>query len=230
MMGFEVIPGFFGKIPACGDFVSRQLPAAFVAAWDDWLQACLIASKQRLGDQWLDYYLNSPIYRFVLSAGCCGDKSAAGVLMPSVDRVGRYYPLTLAASADAHFPVTHLLASAAQWFERLETLALSALEDDFELTRFEHALGVATLVLDEAEKKPGSKVANLFFSTEIDNGTGTACESMAGKLLEQFLPLNSIWSTSGSEIIRPQLMLFKGMPAPGAYAYFLTGGETALSK
>lgn len=89
-------PGFYGKLPALGDFVSRRLPRQFIEPWDQWLQSAIAASREQLGSDWLDVYLTSPIWRFGLGAGVCGTGAWAGVLMPSVDKVGRYYPLTLA--------------------------------------------------------------------------------------------------------------------------------------
>ncbi|TIU04376.1 MAG: type VI secretion system-associated protein TagF, partial [Mesorhizobium sp.] len=32
-----ILPGFYGKMPATGDFVTRRLPGDFVRAWDRWL-------------------------------------------------------------------------------------------------------------------------------------------------------------------------------------------------
>ena len=93
--------GFFGKLPALGDFVERALPAEFVTPWDAWLQRAIAASRASLGEQWLDIYLTSPLWRFVLGAGPCGARAWAGVMMPSVDRVGRYFPLTVAAPLPA---------------------------------------------------------------------------------------------------------------------------------
>jgi type VI secretion system protein ImpM len=89
--------GCYGKIPARGDFVRLGLPRAFVEPWDAWLGRGLNASRAALGDLWLDAWLEAPIWHFVLAAGVCGDEAAIGLWMPSVDRVGRHFPLTLAA-------------------------------------------------------------------------------------------------------------------------------------
>ena len=88
--------GFYGKLPARGDFVSRRLPRSFVEPWDAWLQQGFASSRDHLGDGWLEAYLTSPIWRFVLAPGVCGPAGVAGVVMPSVDSVGRYFPLTIA--------------------------------------------------------------------------------------------------------------------------------------
>jgi type VI secretion system protein ImpM len=81
--------GFFGKLPGNGDFVHRRLPRSFVDPWDRWIQRGVAASRTQMGETWLDTYLKSPMWRFVLAPGPCGTQGWMGVLMPSVDRVGR---------------------------------------------------------------------------------------------------------------------------------------------
>ncbi|WP_286800080.1 type VI secretion system-associated protein TagF, partial [Pseudomonas sp. UBA4034] len=92
--------GFYGKLASRGDFVSRALPQSFIGPWDNWLAAGLLASQNSLGAGWLNAYLVSPLWRFVLAPGVCGPDAAAGVVMPSIDRVGRYFPRAVVALLD----------------------------------------------------------------------------------------------------------------------------------
>lgn len=126
--------GFFGKVPSLGDFVSRRLPPAFLNPWDAWLQAGLQCSRERLDEQWLEAYLCSPIWHFALAAGVCGEQGWAGVMIPSVDRVGRYFPLTVAAAVGVLSP------SDTAWYGEVERLALSALSEVFSLEAFDESL------------------------------------------------------------------------------------------
>ncbi len=121
--------GLFGKLPARGDFVQLGLPGSFVRPWDAWLQQVMAASQQRMGAAWLAAYLESPVWRFVLPGGMCGAGAVLGLLMPSVDRVGRYYPLTLAAvfSPGAGVPRSD---DAEAWLEDCETAGRAALDED----------------------------------------------------------------------------------------------------
>ena len=64
--------GFYGKLASRGDFVSRALPQSFIGPWDSWLAAGLLASQNSLGGDWLNVYLVSPLWRFVLAPGVCG--------------------------------------------------------------------------------------------------------------------------------------------------------------
>ena len=68
----SAVPGWYGKLPALGDFVSRRLPPEFVRTWDTWLQEGLGTTRAALGDGWLDCYLTAPIWRFVVLPGLVG--------------------------------------------------------------------------------------------------------------------------------------------------------------
>lgn len=125
MAGF----GVFGKIPALGDFLRVGLSAEFVTAWDDWLQRALVTARADLGERWDECYLTAPIWRFTLPAGLAGNSVICGIMMASVDRVGRRYPLTLCAPVSAtETALVHFANS--DRFGRLEDIALTALEEE----------------------------------------------------------------------------------------------------
>lgn len=88
--------GFFGKLPARGDFVRAGLPRDFVARWDGWISGVLPTALEATGDGWLQ----APVWRFCLAPGVCGADPISGLLLPSVDKVGRRFPLTLACFGD----------------------------------------------------------------------------------------------------------------------------------
>jgi type VI secretion system protein ImpM len=224
-------PGLYGKIPALGDFITRRLPARFVDIWDDWLQKALSASRQQLGSGWLDIYLTSPIWRFILSPGICDESVWAGVMMPSVDKVGRYFPLTLAVSVDApRIMPSDLFIKDAGWFERLEHLALSALEDEFELSEFDRRLQLQKLDLTSSvyetdcyKSENSQNVGKFSLCIEmqklrlIDEAFGRVGVCM----LNEFLPTYSLWSTNGSEDMPPSLQIYENLPPEAAYSEFL---------
>ncbi|TXL77145.1 type VI secretion system-associated protein TagF [Vineibacter terrae] len=131
--------GFFGKVPSRGDFVRRDLPNGFVDAWDLWLQQGIAASRDALGEAWLDSWLCAPIWRFAVPPAACGADGWVGILMPSVDRAGRYFPLTLATMTPAGAPAAAVLAG--DWIAALEAVALSALQQDSDFEQFAQAVG-----------------------------------------------------------------------------------------
>ena len=84
--------GFFGKVPAKRDFVSRHIPRSVLQPYENWLHACLAHSQNQMGNEWARYYLVAPIWRFWLGSKILG-VPCQGVIMSSVDQVGRYFPL-----------------------------------------------------------------------------------------------------------------------------------------
>ena len=137
-------PGWYGKLPTLGDFASRRLAQDFIEPWDLWLGEALQAQRDAMGDAWLDAYLQSPPWRFVLMPGVLAGFDPqlllAGVLMPSVDRVGRYFPLTIAASIPALPATEGDYEALLGWLHRLEDTALDALQDDWTIEELEDAL------------------------------------------------------------------------------------------
>ena len=94
----------YGKLPARGDFVRAGLPRDFTDPWDDWLQSVIAGSRALMGEAWLPAFLEAPVWRFALPAGMCGAQAVLGLMLPSVDRAGRYFPLTFAALSPADLP------------------------------------------------------------------------------------------------------------------------------
>jgi type VI secretion system ImpM family protein len=131
--------GWYGKLPSLGDFASRRLSPDLIETWDHWLAAGMAQWREQHPDTWLDDYLSGPSWRFLLMPGLLpgGDRPLAGVLMPSVDRVGRYFPLTLMRTCDKQLAgsQTHL-----SWLHRLDDLALDAMQEDWDIEQFEAEL------------------------------------------------------------------------------------------
>lgn len=127
-MHLDTLPGFFGKLPGEGDFVSRQLPPSFTQAWDGWLQAGLAAARRQFGARWAGLWLTAPVWRFRLHAGVAGPQAWLGLWFPSVDRVGRCFPLTVAVALPAVQADAHPLESAGTLLDALEDAALQALD------------------------------------------------------------------------------------------------------
>jgi len=116
--------GWFGKIPALGDFVARRLTPQFIEAWDHWLSIEILASRRKLGPDWSEAYGNAPTWRFALTPGVLDDGYWYGVLTPSVDRVGRHFPLTFVARSDTPNGATN------RWWAALMATALQARAPD----------------------------------------------------------------------------------------------------
>jgi type VI secretion system protein ImpM len=120
--------GFWGKIPARGDFVGIGLPPALVAAWDGWISRGVAAGRERLGETWLPAWMEAPVWCFTAGPGLFGAGAAAGLWMPSVDRAGRAFPLLIATlgGADPGWFVAAERAGRAALTDLLDPEALAA--------------------------------------------------------------------------------------------------------
>lgn len=215
--------GFYGKVPYLGDFVSRRLPAELVEPWDQWLQESLVATRGQLGAQWLDVYLTSPLWRFVLSPGVAGQGAWAGVLMPSVDRVGRYFPLTLACPLPAGSNPCAVIQTSA-WFEQAEALALSTLQDPFSLEAFDaEVLALAPPTSGGVAHGQGGR-CDAWYLGLPDEGLGpSVCTRLLAEALDQVFLAYSLWSTLGSEQVGPSLLACQGLPPVDGFTALLDG-------
>ena len=130
--------GWHGKLPTLGDFATRRLDASFVEPWDAWLSEGI--ATLRTQEKWLDAYLASPSWRFLLMPGVIGETAWVGVLMPSVDRVGRYYPLTLAHPLAALPRRADDVDTVWTWLLRIDEAAVDALQEDWDIDALEAEL------------------------------------------------------------------------------------------
>ena len=214
--------GYFGKVPNHGDFVSQGLPKSFLQPWDTWLQQAIVSSRQDLGEkEWLRYYLTSPIYRFVLSPGICGNDSWSGVLMPSVDQVGRYYPMTLCTKNVNKTNPFYLLQENQEWFSNLEDHALGCLEDDFNLDKLSQMLNDASIPpninLTEndtvVEQTAFENTSHAYFHplNSLDS-LNSILPNFVDLILKEHCFAYSVWWTKGSEHVLPTLLICEGLP------------------
>lgn len=230
MTVMQLEPGFYGKLPMLGDFISRRLPRDFLNPWDNWLQSSISASREELGNHWLNSYISSPIWRFVLSPGVCGQSAWAGILMPSVDKVGRYFPLTVAAQIVNEGYLPDLFCSSFSWFEHMEAAALSGLEDGLDTEEFDRLVqnlpavpelkAIQASVTQETQDHSGK---NAFYLTldhpdRMPDAFAGLSEVLLGKSRGY-----SLWSTLGSDAQPAALLVCEGMPPLSAFSGLLTG-------
>ncbi len=220
--------GFFGKLPSHGDFLRRDLPLSFTVPWDQWLQAGIAASQDQLREQnWLDCYLTAPLWRFCLRPGLCGKSAWVGVLLPSVDRVGRYFPLTAALGISEQQSLFQIAAQIS-WFQQLESLLLQALEETLPADALQDRLrdlGPPMLAPTHpiAYEPQESDTLILRFSKPEDAAMGPSL--LAEELAFQRYGDFSFWWTGGSVQVWPNARLYRGLPPPDTFTTLLWTGS-----
>lgn len=221
----DLITGIFGKLPAHGDFIHRNLPPAFVSVWDEWLQHYIAASQEQLGDDWLNVYLTSPIWRFVMSNGVIDDHAWAGFILPSVDRVGRYFPFSTITRIPSAINPLDFFSSHAQWFDGTEELALQALNGDMLVDDYMDAINALqpeyAATYSRGSEQPGDAVIVKMQSEE--QPASDMFSYMLDSCLTHSLKSYSAWSTSGSEYVSPCFFTVQGLPPVSGIVAMLDG-------
>jgi type VI secretion system protein ImpM len=233
--------GFYGKLPCRGDFLRRRVPQEFIDVWDGWLQECISESYRQLEDKWLDAYLTSPVWRFVLTEGACGTGSYAGVMVPSVDRVGRYFPLTIVAQWNVEECALDIACGAQRWFDAAEALAMEA-PDTSDLDAFDERVTQLAERIDSSGASESAYLYEMLKHSEFPHRTGQwhvplaavgslqkAVNAVAFRELERTLRPLSLWWTDGSDRAHAAWLTMRGLPAASSFAAMLTGEWTAAS-
>lgn len=218
--------GLFGKIGAKRDFIAMATPRGFLEVWEPWVQASLSASRHQLGPDWQQAFLTAPVWRFWLGAAICGTP-VAGAIMPSLDGVGRYYPLTLHAVAgtEAGLPPPNVDPQD-EWFGQAETFLLSTLDRGATFEQISEALDrlaaprLLPVVADDSQFKPLGPAAM---------GRAAALDAFADSfsalcaVSPQVYAAASFWWTAGGEGFPPLTLCCRGLPDPFQFSTLLTG-------
>ncbi|MCM8738886.1 type VI secretion system-associated protein TagF [Azospirillum sp. A1-3] len=205
--------GFHGKLPLRGDFVTRRVPRALVEALDTWLQDGIAASRQVLGAGWLDLYLTSPVWRFTIDAGLVSAMSVAGVMIPSVDQVGRYFPLLILAPLGGAPGLCAAALAQRGWYARAQAAALLALQDDADFERFDAAVAALGAADGLQDQDALTLAVGGLVEGPVGLGRGYRC----------------LWWTEGSDQVAPVMLAGATLPPAAGFASLLDGHWARLA-
>jgi len=217
--------GFFGKVPCVGDFVKRRLAPDFVTAWDEWLQRGMHAAREQVGGGWHDLFLTSPVWRFALDPGVAGSEAVCGVMVPSMDRVGRLFPLTIALTIpDGR--ATGLVTGAAAWLLAAEAEAIAVVTGEIpDLDSFDARVAALPETVSAAswQAPPAWQAGDgWFIPMDEQAGPASAWQSLALSALAGARSSVVFW-TSGSDLVMPGLFVAETLPAGEQFRVLLDG-------
>jgi type VI secretion system protein ImpM len=206
--------GWYGKLPAAGDFVARRVPGAFCDAWGRWLQGALEGARARLGSGWSEDFLSMPVWRFVIAPGLLTPNAWAGVMVPSVDKVGRYFPLALASALPAApVDLVATLFAARRWFDDMEHVAFFAIGPRADMAALD-AETSARPFPPEYVRPAGAAPRDREPSEDL------AC--MALRERRSGAP-RAAWLAPASEIFGATLLVCDGLPPAGPFCAMMDG-------
>ena len=222
----ECVTGIYGKLPSKRDFVALHISGPVLAIVEGWLQGGIAASKNQMGRKWQDVFLTTPIWRFWLGEQITGTY-CVGSLMPSVDGVGRYFPLTILSHGALHETLVPPLDDPLEdWFANAEARLLAALDPNLNIDPFGL---VQDLPSAQALASPGQagrsqvvKRGNMWADDSESRGNG----ALVGDRDEDYhvaAQMRTYWWTNGGDRFGPRFYSHPGMPDPSIYVNLMTG-------
>ena len=218
--------GLFGKLPSKRDFIVHNVPRAFLTVWEGWLQSSIAASRVQLGTGWQPAFLTAPIWRFWIGSQLCGT-TVAGVMMPSVDGVGRYFPLTLCACAPEGMTINppHLVPMDS-WYEPAEAALLRALQENFkgEPNELLQDLAFPPLASNHLNSRaPQASGPEISVWKISQDEIVLTFDDLLAQDIQKACGSRSYWWTLGGENYPARIAVCNGLPDPYGFTGFLTG-------
>jgi len=212
--------GYYGKLPMRGDFIQRNMSPDFVNTWDNWLQSVIATSRHNLGHDWLDSYLVAPIWRYLIPQH--SKSYQLGVMLPSVDKVGRYFPFTIGINIIPLSDAAHIITSNKEWFDMAETIALQALDESIDYEQLND-------IVDELEVKNFAPLYSsnqrVSFRIPVDklSSLNSALDESIQHIESEPKFNFSYWWNEGNEEVQGNLICCEGMPDDNIYTAMLDG-------
>lgn len=218
-MGF----GLFGKLPQKRDFISHGIANDILSPLETWLQTALAASRSELGHRWQEAYLVAPIWRLWIGADILG-VNCVGSLMPSVDGIGRFFPLlALYACEPGERLPPPAYAPQDKWFGLVEERLLGVLEEGATPTVDAILAGLAAPALDTAtgDRRGQAFKGGVLWRGDAETDTASLLAATFDDDFRQVVQSRSYWWAPALDT-RPALMHAKtGLPDPYFHTFMI---------
>ena len=177
------------------------------------------------------------MWRFLFSPGLVSVGAVAGVLMPSADRVGRLFPLTVASVlAPGSIDLAKTLVEADAWFASVEATARAALDPELDLDAFDERINAimfpaANIFPVKSGGEPGrtmpaeSKDMRAIHS-RLGREQDRAVEASITQLRAEFgreIEPRALWLTKGSRAFGEWVLASAGLPQGEQFCALLDG-------
>ncbi len=228
MTGADAILGFYGKLPAHGDFVRRGVSGELAKALQQWLQTGLAGLSP--SEPWVrdERVAGAPVWRFAAAAGVLAAEAVLGVMAPSRDKVGRVYPCIAVAAFDQFDIAT--APAAMSWAEAVEAALLRATQQDADADELAEEL--ARIGAPSAAELESASISPLGegLRVELDAQAGVAL-ALVEAARNRLAPVGeaSLWWRLGGR--PPVLLWLSGLPVDEVFAsLFAADGGEALGS
>ncbi|MBL8587127.1 MAG: type VI secretion system-associated protein TagF [Methylobacteriaceae bacterium] len=220
----------FGKTQTKRDFIAPGAPRAFLDVWEPWMQAGLATSRMLLDRAWQQSFLTAPIWRFWMGEAVMG-QTCLGAFMPSLDSIGRYYPLAAIATPARGLSIPPPeLDLQESWFAAIEDFLLATLDPGQSWEAI--TAGLAALpepaLAAPAAPAPGMRALGAGFAARLDAAApGEIFADLRRADWGAHFAGRSFFWTAGGEGFAPLAVGCRGLPPAEAFTLFLTGDFSA---
>ncbi|WP_370312031.1 type VI secretion system-associated protein TagF [Sagittula sp.] len=209
--------GVMGKHPGFGDFIQSGLSKDVHDALMRWLDKTLSRVREDVGSDWKSWWAQTQPLRFWIGRSVL-DVPVAGVMQPSQDKVGRDYPLILAAE-NVFLPVPGDGGATDQspW-EALEA-HVTAMAPGKGAASLLEGLTLELPAEGEAERALGPTI----WAHHPEGDLDALLRAAAGADLARGALQRSYWWSAGDDTRLPVWLGCHGLPDAGALRWLLAG-------
>ncbi|UTV99817.1 type VI secretion system-associated protein TagF [Marinomonas rhizomae] len=223
--------GIYGKVPAHPDFISDTLHADISNELYDWAQTVMFHSREKMSEsQWLPAYLVSPIWRMVVPKNEQRTHEWVGVMVPSVDALGRYFPLFIVFETEfKSLTVEWLFKECTDLFKVMEEVAMSALQQQLNFSQLKRLLANKLEGFNFGQKLV---LPNSLNSEALEFSCEQPTTSNDAFLQRSLVQLDGVLLWTLSDINKYQKPFFKcrDLPIPSEYEFLLTGTAASIQS
>jgi type VI secretion system protein ImpM len=215
--------GWFGKLPSTGDFAGRGMPSPLQETVHKWISSGMARFVQGHPEDWLDAYLVSPVWHFLINAGLWDKPPLMGCIAPSVDKVGRYSPLTVLRAFDKN-EIGNMLPPNSRWLYRVDAALRRVIGDHIPV---ESVSFILEKLLDAEEQDCAGGILN-------DLGIGNAVAKGYRKDWFSWTALpalfserddGSFWWSESSPSLSSRQIIHRGPPDENLFCALMKGGN-----
>lgn len=217
--------GYTGKLPAYGDFLQGGGSLQSCKGWSAWAESGLAATRDVAGFH--DIFLTSPIWRFAVGAEVFGASPVAGVLCPSMDKVGRLFPFAIMAELPIGVAPLTAYSTLGPWFDSLEASLLAALDPTATLEDLAHSISDPTSIQAgevAASLSPTPNLSDLPVTAE--GGPITAASDPLDLSDDEPDQCDGVWITLGGIDADAYGIMQNGAATDALFSRLVTGGDT----
>ena len=216
--------GWFGKLPAVGDFAGRGIPGAVRETVDEWVASGMAALVRANPEDWRAAYLVSPVWHFVVNAGIWDQHALAGCIAPSIDKVGRFSPLLALRAFEGD--IDGILPPRSRWLYQIDAGLRRVIGERIAVEDVPGVLGLADAKVED-EAGPGA-VGGILSDLGISDETAdTHREWFAWPDLPAlFRERNNrnFWWAEPSPSLSPGQIIHRGPPDDVLFCLLMGGG------